>query len=139
MPQQTIEITVDVPEGYELTGEYRVPGKYESYLSLGGDVLIAHCSHVGTAAYLILRKLPDPDPEPPTIECSYLADGWVAADKDGNVFWFRIRPTFNASAWSAWDTGMVRHVAINHLPVATTLHDVPASESLRRVIHKEQA
>lgn len=55
MSKQKIEIEVDAPEGYELTGEYRQVQKGEFFLNC---VNIA-CSRHGPAslgAYLILRK-----------------------------------------------------------------------------------
>ena len=59
MSKQKIEIEVDVPEGYEATGEYRIPYERNDYWL--GDFGVA--SGPSSCHRIILRKLPDPIPE----------------------------------------------------------------------------
>lgn len=62
MPLQKVTIEVDVPEGYEATGEWRWPRTGEPALTTTGRAFCAHaddeCGRRG--ARIILRKLPDP-------------------------------------------------------------------------------
>tara|TARA_R110000787_G_scaffold9801_5_gene33937 strand:- start:100 stop:414 length:315 start_codon:yes stop_codon:yes gene_type:complete len=60
-----ITTTVKIPEGYEPTGEYRVPCVGDKYLSRGGK--LAYCATKMSSAYLILAK---PLSETVTIEVS---------------------------------------------------------------------
>lgn len=56
MPLQTITLNVDIPEGYEATGEFRLPLKGEAYLDKYGEVIIASYNYCGDGSYIILRK-----------------------------------------------------------------------------------
>ena len=135
MPTQTTEITVDVPEGYELTGEYRYVNPCGWYMDDPGRVHMWMGHGRSAGSYLILRKLPDPEPEVPLIECSYLADGWAAADASGGVYWYGDKPSWDDLSWSSEG----EHQRIAHTPIAAELRDLPSAESLRRVIYKEPA
>jgi hypothetical protein len=54
MPQQTITLTIDVPEGYELTGEFRPPKQGEQVRCDDGRVIAA--PHDFCAPFFILRR-----------------------------------------------------------------------------------
>jgi hypothetical protein len=41
MPLQTFQITAEIPEGYEPTGEFRGVSKGEHYITMLGDVLLS--------------------------------------------------------------------------------------------------
>jgi hypothetical protein len=43
-----IEINVDIPAGYEATGEYKVPGSGEYFLTLGGQVYMHRHADIDT-------------------------------------------------------------------------------------------
>ena len=132
MPTQTVEITVDVSEGYELTGEYRVPLKDDWFLDIASSDAI-RANNPWAEKRLILRKLPDPEPEVPVIDLGpHIADGWVATDMGGDVYWYSSRPECSDGLWLGGHDSN-----IGHLSIAAELRTLPPAESLRRVIHKE--
>lgn len=55
MAKQKVEIEVDVPDGYELTGEYRRPNEGDVYLSGSGGINI--CAGDGDFNRLIMRRV----------------------------------------------------------------------------------
>lgn len=62
MPLQKVTLDVDVPEGYEATGEWRRPIGDEPHIIGDGRVMVAHPNDFGARMLyrIILRKLPDP-------------------------------------------------------------------------------
>ena len=82
MPKHTIVIEVDVPEGYEVTGEYRKPRYGEPFLGRNGVVEAKSYHH---DPRIILRKLPDPIPE---VEgpIGWPELKWAVKTSTGNVF-----------------------------------------------------
>lgn len=76
--KQTITVELDVPEGFEATGEHRVPNSGELFMSIyGGDVCHAASSaSITDGRRFILRKLP-PAPE----ETKMTRKRWIRAEK----------------------------------------------------------
>lgn len=68
------------PEGYEFTGEYRVPELNEWNMWFPGSASRLIDGAVGGAKYPILRKLPDP------VEYEYVAEAEPRAPKTGDWF-----------------------------------------------------
>ena len=56
MSKQTLTVEVEVPEGYELTGEVRPPQLGEYFLDCDWKNLARSTINYGTRAYPILRK-----------------------------------------------------------------------------------
>lgn len=86
MPTQTITIEVDVPEGWEATGEYRRVTRGERYLTCANGV-----QYVGTwcpkhepsgSKYIVLRKAWQPEPWMPEGSWVYKSEwgSWFLSD-----------------------------------------------------------
>ena len=87
MPEQEITIKLNVPEGYELTGEYRTPRYADAYLTIIGN--ISGCRHFVKGSRFILRKkwrAPD-----------WIPDGaWVYQHGQTGVWWVaRSKPSYD--------------------------------------------
>ena len=75
MPNQTVTIEIDAPDGYELTGEYRYLQSGEVYLGEYG-VRTWEADRRSQYQYFILRKI---EPEKPQLRCfeiDWTADLW---------------------------------------------------------------
>ena len=94
--KQTLEL--DVPEGYELTGEYRAPVRGEFFLAPYPPFAIASIGNTANI-YAILRK----KSEPLTIDWSHVSSefNYLAKDADGTVFIFAKRPNLHVREWSS--------------------------------------
>ena len=90
--KQEITITVDIPEGYEATGEYRMANGEDMCLSESGDNWIAVSGEDSRGNHIILRKKWKP-PE-------FLNPGWIAMDESGAWFWFESEPVFYEHYWA---------------------------------------
>ena len=64
-----ITIDVDIPEGYEETGEFRTPKAGDIYFSAGGNKAVKTSTDFEREKYIILRKK-----EPPI---DWMKTGWV--------------------------------------------------------------
>jgi len=56
MPKQKIEIEVEVPEGYELTGEYRVPEVGEQFINSLGHANLPETGDTVTRRFILRKK-----------------------------------------------------------------------------------
>lgn len=86
MPEQEITIKLDVPEGYELTGEYRKPRLDESYLFHSNSLWC--CGSVKTEEFILRKKWQAPD---------WIPDGaWVYQHGQTGVWWVaRSKPSYD--------------------------------------------
>lgn len=55
MPKQKVEIEIDVPEGYEYTGEYRCPIEGEPNTIKGSDIRVGGKGY-NTIAFILRKK-----------------------------------------------------------------------------------
>jgi hypothetical protein len=86
-----VEIPDDmVPDGYELTGEYRQAQDCEYWMNSGSILGKGRSS----CAHPILRKKLS---LPATFT---LKPGWVAKDTSGSWYWYSTQPTFGGGIWS---------------------------------------
>jgi hypothetical protein len=60
MPKQTVTIELEVPEGYEATGEYRCVRYGEVYLDRGFEAVTMDSQRETNFHWPILRRKPDP-------------------------------------------------------------------------------
>lgn len=89
MPLQTFQITTDVPDGYEATGEFRVPKKGEHFIAsingFGDRFYLATYDYDDGINRIILRpvwKWPE-----------FVKPGtWLAMDKNGNWVFYETQP-----------------------------------------------
>lgn len=88
------QITIDVPEGYEWTGEVRLPLAGETYLDLdiGREVDTAFQDYVVCVRPILRSKWKPP---------AWLREGtWVAMDLGGNWYAYGGKPTLRPGMWS---------------------------------------
>ena len=99
MPKQKIEFEIDVPEGWELTGEFRQVAAHEPYVAATWNQgnKISHWSGVRSLNnFFIVRKvfnLPD-----------WIPSGWwVSKDRDGQIYCYENEPGIdrNQKKWVA--------------------------------------
>ena len=129
MPKQKIEIEVDVPEGYEATGEYRIPYERNDYWL--GDFGVA--SGPSSCHRIILRKLPDPIPE---VEgpIGWPELKWAAKLRMGTWFLCSQEPRKTATAYVGLGTSILAH----NLPWTPPpeIADLPPEKSLVKLTHE---
>lgn len=93
MPKQQITIEVDIPDGYEATGEFRCPELGELYISRGQTHQA--CFQNYASDHLILRKKwqwPD-----------WLKAPWIAMDSNGTWWAYTQPPTIDGPSWFGGD------------------------------------
>ena len=89
--KQEITITVDIPEGYEATGEFRYPVSGELYLENEGCADRASSEQIfGRHRFILREKWAPPE---------FLRPGWIAMDDDGNWFWHESEPAIGNKRW----------------------------------------
>lgn len=106
-----------LPEGYEYTGEFRVPKRDELY-AVDGTVLNVH--EVTPQLIVKVRWIPPK---------GIFKSGWIARDGDGTWWWSIERPTWDeeCGTWRV-DTNDMKSLDMCVLPDC-----VFPDESLRRV------
>lgn len=82
MPKQQITIEVDIPDGYEATGEFRSPGLDEVYLQRG-EVKRSRFDHYASDFVIVRKKWQWPD---------WLKAPWIAMDKNGEWYAYKEQP-----------------------------------------------
>lgn len=92
------KIELDLPEGFEFTGEYRAPELGEWFLNWQNQPQ-QHSGNAGMSyanVKLILRKVWQPPKwQPP----KWLKAKWVAMDEDGSWWAFSIKPERSTDRW----------------------------------------
>jgi hypothetical protein len=98
MPKQKLEIEVEVPEGYEATGEFRLPKKGDYFLNSCGDLNLStndwnNSNYMNSYANqrIILRK----KYQWPT----WLKARYIAMDKDKGWWAYDSRPILYERGW----------------------------------------
>lgn len=93
MHKQQITIEIDIPDGFEATGEFRIPDERNEYwLSSGGELCGPHNGMATVCGNrIILRKIW----EWPT----WLKMPYIAMDKDGLWFAYSCMPMKNTHRW----------------------------------------
>ena len=83
--KQEITITVDIPEGYEATGEFRYPVSGELYLVENESCADRASSEqiFGRRRFILRKKWTPPE---------FLRPGWIAQMFDGRWFWSDTEP-----------------------------------------------
>ena len=106
MPLQKVTLEVDVPEGYEATGEWRWPRTGEPALTTTGRAFCAHaddeCGRRGSR--IILRKLPDPVEEW-LAQHPWLPEGCYVYRCQGELFISRWEPHSSKYGYRCNDCG----------------------------------
>lgn len=95
MPKQTLEL--EVPEGWELTGEYRAPKPGDYFINSRGRVF-DYCSTQLTTPKPIVRRVWQ-WPE-------WLKAGWTAMDKNGIWWAYTEKPRVSGNGWTSPGIGI---------------------------------
>ncbi len=129
MPKKKIEIEVDIPEGYEATGEYRIPDEPNDYWL--GDFGMA--SGPSSCHRIIFRKLPDPIPEVEGPR-GWPELRWAAKLRTGTWFLCSQEPRKTAAAYVGSGTSILAH----NLPWTppSEIADLPPEKSLVKLTHE---
>ena len=91
--RQKVTITIDVPDGYVLTGEYRQPRYEEHYLDENGDVCQV-TSKRPTGKFLILRKVDDPALTIPGPQ-GWPKLQWLVKEPNGSLWFYADKPRWD--------------------------------------------
>ena len=122
MAIHAVTITVELEDGYEPTGEFRVPRMGELFLSAYNDIVsVAKFPSVGPR--VILRRVPT---FPPQLSNQVAA---IAKDSDGKWWAYESYPRWY-DADGVWALGF--RSCMNVLPwlIAYNFPDLPAAQSL---------
>lgn len=92
MPEQEITIKVDIPDGYEATGEFRFPRKGESHLEWPdmNNIMVAGLDYVHKRHIILRKKWQWPE---------WLKLPYIAMDHNGEWFAFSEKPTKYDTDW----------------------------------------
>ena len=90
MAKQKVTIEVDVPDGYEPTGEYRCPEGHEAYLTDSGKLQYANVRFECIKCIILRKQFEWP---------AWLKAAAIARDQDGVVWAYRSAPRANAHGW----------------------------------------
>lgn len=90
---ETVKVQIELPtlEGYEYTGEFRLPKMGEWYLCHASGPMFAQVDFE-LYSFPILRKVWQ---EPAGI----FKPGWIAKDKTGEWYWFERIPRLRDGVW----------------------------------------
>lgn len=122
-----VEQVPGVPEGYRLV-RIGKPSKGELFITTGGEVVTAEWDFKD-AVKPIVKKI-----EPVcTWPKGVFANGWIAMDKSGSLWWYRSKPVASGYVWNSSDGNAAAWVGVHFLNPPVFKAGLPWTECVQQV------